>query len=298
MKIILATDGSIYSETAAMFLTRLGWSQIDDIIVFHAVYWIPFRYDAEFYFSTLKEIKKEIAPRILDSMLEILKPVHAKISVAIEEGAPERGIVDVAVDSGADLITMGARGIKGIESILIGSVTRSVAINSPKPVLVVKQPGSALSSKIKILFATDGSDYSQVTGESLSSLPFPESTEVTILHVIWSNFLDIPERFVVEINERIKGTVADTRAKEIAESEIIIDKARGYLNKRFKNIHGLTRVGDPSAEILKIAEAERADIIAVGCRGLRGIKGMMGSVSRNILVHSKSSVFIGKTSKG
>jgi nucleotide-binding universal stress UspA family protein len=90
--------------------------------------------------------------------------------------------------------------------------------------------------------------------------------------------------------------VADTRAKEITESEIIIDKARGYLNKRFKNINGLTRVGDPSAEILKIAEAEGADIIAVGCRGLRGIKGMMGSVSRNILSHSKSSVFIGKTS--
>jgi nucleotide-binding universal stress UspA family protein len=84
---------------------------------------------------------------------------------------------------------------------------------------------------------------------------------------------------------------------EFTESEKIIELAREYLNKRFKHIHVLSKVGDPSTEILKTADSMEADIIAVGCRGLRGIKGMMGSVSRNILTHSKSSVLIGKTCK-
>lgn len=101
----------------------------------------------------------------------------------------------------------------------------------------------------------------------------------------------------MEIDERIKKLVAGTRTIEFTESEKIIKLAREYLNKTFKNVHVLSKVGDPSTEILKTAETMGADIIAVGCRGLRGIKGMMGSVSRNILTHSKSSVLIGKTCK-
>jgi len=80
-------------------------------------------------------------------------------------------------------------------------------------------------------------------------------------------------------------------------SERIIEQAREYLRGRFNNINVLSKEGDPSTEILEASEELKTDIIAVGCRGLRGIKGMMGSVSRNILTHSKSSVLIGKTCK-
>jgi len=40
--------------------------------------------------------------------------------------------------------------------------------------------------------------------------------------------------------------------------------------------------------------AIKADIIAVGSRGLRGIKGALGSVSRHVLNHAECSVLIGK----
>jgi nucleotide-binding universal stress UspA family protein len=150
---------------------------------------------------------------------------------------------------------------------------------------------------MRILFATDGSDYSRATGEFLSSIPFPNDSEVTILNIISSSFSDVPERFVMEINERIKEVVAGSRAIEFTESEKIIEGARENLSKRFKNISVLSKVGDPSTEILKTGETMEADMIAVGCRGLRGMKGIMGSVSRNILTHSKCSVLIGKTCK-
>jgi len=303
MKILLATDGSEYSQHAAEFLTRINWSRNDSIKVFHAIYAIPFRYDEKFYFSTLKAIKKDIAPKVLDSAVAVLRPVQANISVEIEEGSPnqctpEQCIIDVAESSNMDAIVMGARGIKGIESVFIGSVTRLVTIKSSKPVLVVKPTVRIKSDTMKILFATDGSDYSQATGGILSSIPFPDNAEVTILHIISSNFSDIPERFVMEIDERIKDVVANSRAREFTESGKIIEQARDSLYKRFKNMHVLSKVGDPSTEILKTADTMEADIIAVGCRGLRGMKGIMGSVSRNILAHSKCSVLIGKTRKG
>jgi nucleotide-binding universal stress UspA family protein len=302
MKILLATDGSEYSESTVQFLTRINWSRDDSITVFHAIYAIPFRYDEQFYFDTLKTIKKDLAPKILDSALSILKPVKAIISVEIDEFSPsqctpDQCIINVAESSGMDLIALGARGIKGIASIFLGSVTRLVALNSPKPVLIVKPKVRANPDRLKILFATDGSSSSFATGDFLSSIPFPESTEVKILNVISSGFSDIPERFVLEVNERIKDVVAGNKAIEFTQSQYIIDQARDALSKRFKNIDVLSRVGDPSEEILKEEENMEADLVAVGCRGLRGIKGIMGSVSRNILNHSKCSVLIGKICK-
>lgn len=297
MKILFATDGSEYSEGAARFLTCLNLSQDDEITIFHAVSWVPFLYDEESYYSSFKEIKKELAPRILDSAADILKPVNAKISTAIIDGSPEYYIVKAAEESDMDMIVMGARGIKGIKSLFIGSVTKSVAVNSPKPVFIAKLPVCKKSDRIKILFATDGSDYSVATGEFLSSIPFPDNTEITILNVIWSDFSDIPERFAMEVNERVKEAVVKDRTIEFTESERVIEQARKYLSKRFKNINVLSKVGDPSSEILNTAETLKADIITVGCRGLSGIKGIMGSVSRNILTHSKCSVLIGKTLK-
>ncbi|HUI46893.1 MAG TPA: universal stress protein [Nitrospirota bacterium] len=299
MKILLATDGSEYSEGATRFLTRMSWSRDDAITILHVIFAIPFHEDEKFHFKTLQAIKKECAPRILDSAVAILKTVEAKISVEIVEGAlnqctPDQCIIAAADTSGADIIVLGGRGIKGLASVILGSVSRAVAINAPKPVLVVKPQTLVPSDEINILYATDGSDHSLAAGRMLSSLPLSRTARITIMNVISSNFLDIPERFVPEIGERVKDAVAGIRAREYSHAEKNVEQARNLLGGRFKQIEALTRVGDPSTEILKQSEAMKADIIAVGCRGLRGIRGTLGSVSRNILGHAACSVLIGR----
>lgn len=294
MKILLATDGSACSEGAARFLTCLDLTPEDEITVFHAVSWVPFLYDRQSYIEALKEIRKEIAPKILDATLDILEATGAKLSSAIVDGAAHYYIVDAAVSSGMDMIVMGARGVKGVESLFVGSVTKSVSMASPVPVLVTKLPACSRTKKMKILFAADGSEHSVAAGRMLTRIPFPAGTELTLLNVIWSDFSDIPERFVLEVNERIKEVVAETRSAELREAERITEEARENLAAKFTDIRVMTKVGDPSAEILKAAEAIQADLITVGCRGLRGIKGMMGSVSRNILANAKCAVLIGK----
>jgi len=299
MRILLATDGSEYSESAAKFLTRIQWTPDDSITVFHAIYAVPFRHDEPFYFNTLKAIKKDIAPLIIDTALAVLKPVHAELSVEIDEFAPnqctpDQCIIDQAQLSGMDLIVLGARGIKGVKSLLIGSVTKSVAIRSPNSVLIVKPTGAPASNTMKILFATDGSDGSRAAGEFLAAIPFRDTAELTILHIVSPRFSDIPEKFLLGMDEESKQIVANTGALEGKESEAIIEQARVNLRKRFKKVHVLSKKGDPSTEILRVEEAIEADLIVVGSRGLRGVKGMLGSVSRNILAHSKCSVLIGK----
>jgi nucleotide-binding universal stress UspA family protein len=294
MKILLATDGSAYSEGAARFLSRFNFSRDDEILVLNVISHVPFKDDRESYYAKLKQIKQEIAPRILDSTIDILKPLDVKISTALLDGYPDKAIVDAASESDADLIVMGARGLKGIKSLLIGSVTRSVSINSQRPVMVVKQPQWEATGTLKILYATDGSSSAIDTERLLTAIPFPEDTEITIVNVISSAYIDIPERYWMEVDEKIKDEIAKIREAEFGVSDKIIEDAREVLRGRFSKIKVSIKFGDPSLEILNEAEQSKADLIAVGSSGMRGVKGMLGSVSRSILGHAECSVLIGK----
>ena len=291
MNILLATDGSECADVATRFLTHFNLSTEDRVIIFHIISEIP--YEDE-YHAQIKRVIRRVAPKILSSASDMLKDVKAKVSVIEMEGYPDTSIVESAVSSDAGLIVMGARGVKGVKLFFLGSVTRAVVNSSPKPVLVVKRTDWETPRKLKILFVTDGSDSAVATARLLADIPFYPDFEITILNVLGSAFNDIPERFAMEVDDRIKETVAARRKEEIAESEIILDNAKGYLKGRYETIQTITRFGDPSSEILSAAELMKADIIAMGCRGLKGIKGMLGSVSRNILIHGKSSVLIGK----
>lgn len=294
MKILLATDGSEYSEAAAKFLTKLKLSPHDEIHIMHVISWVPIMREWESLAEDFTKIRDEIVPRILDTASAIVEPAGAKIITSFTEGHADKAILDAAKDSGADLIVMGARGVKGIETHLIGSVTKLVAIHSPKPVLIVKHPHEETPGKFKVLFPTDGSEHSASIGNFLSSMPLPGDTEITLLSVVFSALSDIPERFSIEIDDRIKNIVASTREWEFNESDSILDRTFKQLHKQFPKIEKMTKFGDPPAEILNTAESINADLIVVGTRGMRGIKGMIGSVSRYILSHSRYSVLIGK----
>ena len=295
MKILLATDGSECSEGATKFLRGFDFSADDEINVLHVISWTPVLSEWESLYENFAEIKDKVVPRILDLSTGILEATGAKVSGTFAEGLAEQVIIDTSVDSDVDLIVMGARGVRGLGSYIVGSVTKAVAVKSHKPVLAVKPPQWERSGKLKILFATDGSEHSIAMAETLSLIPFPDDTEVTLLHVIYSTFSDIPERFAMEINDRIKNIAAAKRKKEFEEAENIIKKTRDSLGKKFMSVERVVKQGDPSEEILDIAGELNADIIAVGGGKMTGIKGILGNVSRYILNHSNSLILVGRT---
>jgi nucleotide-binding universal stress UspA family protein len=297
MKILLPTDGSEYSETAAKFLKRLNLSENDEITILHVISEDPFQDKEDYYYARIKEIKKGIAPKILDSSMNILKSVPAKINTSLMNGYPDKCILDAAVNSNADIIVMGPKRLKGIKSRIIGSVTKSVSINSPKPVLVVKPSQADSSDKMKILFATDGSDYARKAGETLSIIPFHDNTEITVLHVITPAFYDVPDRFMTKMDQNDREDLKNFSSQEMRESQKIIAQMVEHLMKRFSNIRTLTRTGDPSDEILQTANELNADMIVVGSKGMGGFRGIVESLSRYILSAADCSVLIGKTER-
>lgn len=294
MKILLATDGSEYSETATKFLTRLNLSANDEITILHVISEDPFDDKADYYYSRINKIKQLIAPRILDSAMNVLKSTPAKIQAELMSGYPDKGIVNAAVKANADIIVMGPKRMKGIRSRIVGSVTKSVSIASPKPVLVVKSYHGEPSNKIKILFTTDGSEYAKKAGETVTLMPFHDNTEITVLHVMTPAFYDIPDKFISKIDAHIMEEMKRYNSVELEESQAIVEQAMGYLSRKYSNINRLVKAGDPSDEILHTANALEVDIIAVGTRGMGGFRGVVGSISRYILSAADCSVLIGK----
>ena len=296
MKILLATDGSENSENAARFLTRFELTQDDEITVLNVIGWVPFQEDMASLYRNITFLRKEVAAKVLDSAVGILKPVPARISTAIKEGFADNSIMEAASESGADLIVMGARGLRGVGAFLLGSVTRAVSLRSPKPVLVVKGPQGVAgeNEKLRLLLATDGSESALATASFLAGLPLPAATPVRVVNVTWSAVSDVPERFIVEVDELVKEEIARAREKEYAASAKLLKAAGDRLQAKFREVSSATRIGDPAAEIIAEANESKADLIAVGCRGLRGIKGMMGSVSRRVLAHAGCSVLLGR----
>jgi nucleotide-binding universal stress UspA family protein len=298
MKMLLATDGSECSIGAAQFLSRFHCSPDDEITVLYVIPEAPLSGAEESHYADLVRVKKEIAPKILDATIDELKDLKAKISTMLAAGHPDKAIIDAAVLLRMDMIVMGARGIKGMKSLFIGSVTRATAINSPVPVLVTRTPQWKASGPLKVLYATDGSEAARDTGKLLTRIPFPEDSEVTIMHVSGSSFADIPERFYLEVGDRVKEIVAKITEVEYRRAEGIIHDAHKLLSGKFPKMGDLVKSGDPSGMILNAAESVGADIIALGSSGMRGVKGMLGSVSRRVLGHAACSVLIGKTTGG
>jgi nucleotide-binding universal stress UspA family protein len=293
MKILFATDGSEYSEGAAKLLTRFNFSPVDEIVILHAISWMPILSNWESLLTDFREIRDEVVPKILDSASSILKDTGAKISSTFIEDYPERAIIDMVKTSDIDLIVMGARGLRGFTSLVVGSVTKTVAVKAARPVLVIRPPQTEKSGRIKLLFATDGSPSSEATGKIIAAIPFPEDSEAAVINVLDSAFEDIPERFSMEIDERMKNIVAKMRQAEFKESENVLATASELLGTRFTSIQKFTKQGDPPNEIISAAEEMEADIIAVGSSGKRGL-GRLGSVSRYILHHANCSVLIGR----
>ncbi|NOX21426.1 MAG: universal stress protein [Nitrospirae bacterium] len=294
MRILVAIDGREYSLEAARFLNHLDLTQEDEIRLLHVINFVPLLHEVQDYSEVIYTIKQEVAPKILDEALEVLKPLNVSITTSIAEGDVVEEIIRASEEGECDLIVVGSKGLRGLKSILIGSVARDVVSKATLPVLVIRQKQWDIKGRLKILFATDGSEYADSTAEVLQRIPFPIDTEITILHVVQSAIHDIPERFYIEIDDRMKDVVAEIRQKEFSESSRILDRATKILSDRYSNLRPLTKVGDPSTEILSFAENTDVDIIVTGCRGHKGIRGLLGSVSRDIMRYASMSVLIVK----
>jgi len=82
----------------------------------------------------------------------------------------------------------------------------------------------------------------------------------------------------------------DERHQQLATA---VDDAVATLRRAGSIADGEVREGDPSDQLMRASKARGADLIVVGTRGLRGLgRLLLGSVARNVLLHTSASVLI------
>jgi len=147
MKILLAVDGSVYSDAAVEELTKRRWPAQSEIKVITASE-VPLPMGMEpwavspQYFETTEKWIRQAAEATIDSALLKLKTIEDKtleISSKIIPGPPSQAIVEEAESWGADLIVMGSRGLGTWNRLLLGSVSSAVVHHAKCSVEIVRK---------------------------------------------------------------------------------------------------------------------------------------------------------------
>jgi len=81
---------------------------------------------------------KEAASKRLDQVVAEVRSAGVRVTPHLREANPSDAILDVARETGADLIVMGTRGLTGLKHVLLGSVAERTLRLAPCSVLTVK----------------------------------------------------------------------------------------------------------------------------------------------------------------
>lgn len=90
--------------------------------------------------NSFEELAAEMAEAVRADMEKAVREHFAGVPVTplVLPGFPDEVILKTADSSGADLIIMGTRGLRGVQRIVFGSVAEKVVKSAPVPVLTVR----------------------------------------------------------------------------------------------------------------------------------------------------------------
>lgn len=289
--ILLADDGSAHSRAAVKLICDLQLaddSQIKALRVFTpsdtANVWLLEK--------SLHETEKALCDdgKIVKSELIL--------------GHPAEMILKTAEKDNANMIVIGAKGLRATLGILLGGVVQQVAEHAERPVLVVRAPYNGLK---RILLTVDGSEESENMIDCMGSFPLPEGTEFDLLHIAppipseqeivqyWPSGIDIS--FTVPIEE-IREQIKERAEREEEIGKRVLTQASATLSEQGVQTKVAFLRGDAATEIIEYAKERKIDLIVSGGRGLGPVRSwILGSVSRKLLHYAPCSVMVVKSKK-
>jgi nucleotide-binding universal stress UspA family protein len=144
---------------------------------------------------------------------------------------------------------------------------------------------------MRILLATDGSEYSEAAVDEIAQRPFPKGSEVRVLSVFELPDFPITVPWAgVDFDDEVQKQ-AQVRARKTVKAAA--RKLR--TGKEGAGLKASTKVvaGSPKQSILEEADAFNAELIVLGSHGRGKIERfLLGSVSLAVVTHAKCSVEI------
>ena len=204
--------------------------------------------------------------------------------VVLERGGIADTILQFVEAKNIDLITMGTHGRRGLDRLVLGSVTERILRTARPPVLAVHSlpQGSGVRDEPvqfrRILLCTDFSDNSPRALEYAFLLASHYKAEISLLHVI----------------ERTDG------GKDLeAETCKVLQQLRSVIPQNIQNcatVELAVRGGKPHQEILGYAAETEPDLIVMGVRGRNALDlALFGSTTQRVIQLGRWPILVVRT---
>lgn len=278
-KILLADSGTGHSEEMLKALLDIPSIQSAQVTVLHVV---PPQITSDAMTEKWEEGGKFLAKAIQSLNLD---PNH--VNALLRQGEPKDVVCKVAEEIEADLIIMGSRGLKRLQSILENSVSQYVFQLSSKPMLLVRD--DIYVKKInRIMVAMDNSDAAkQCLKLALFLLRDIKGGQLVLTHV----------------SPDLKGKAAESSPGN-AEKDPILAPAIAEAKKLGVAYRCFTSTGKAGEEICRIAEETNVDLLMLGspdrrpsvAKGLPDLDRLLGtSLSDYVRVYAECPVLLART---
>lgn len=264
--ILCPVDFSELSAHALRHVNRLAECGDAKVIAIYAN-----RFEAPPYFTAgrVDELQRQFrdalgeAERSLKAFVDLtLGESGGKVETRVVEALPADGILEVAANTGADLIVMGTHGRTGFNRWMLGSVTERILRESPVPLLTVR--AAPRGPVRRILSPIDGTEASRNAFRLAARLGACFNAEITALYVHESGSApsapDLCNWIPAEVRDRC-------------------------------GIRELVRHGGPAEEIVALASKEAFDLLVIGAPHRRFFEGLvLGTTTLRAVRHSPCPV--------
>jgi len=299
VKILLAIDGSKYSEMCAKTLKALKLSTQTEVTVMTVVPEHVFLGGLTIHMlrrgaaarRQTREAQEQKAAELVKEAVEMLRASGIHAESVVRWGKPAEQILNEAGEMRADLVVIGARGTRDTQQFPLGSVAQKVMKYADASVLLVRDKYAKIR---RVLLATDGSKYSEQVAQFLLDLPLPLTSEVVLVTALQSHiaaWLKTPT-MDLETNQQL---LAELQEAEEWKAWELLTKTKNQFKEKGYGVSSLVLKGEPAQEILFAASTINPDLIAVGAKGLTGVEAfLLGSVAQRLARFAKYSVLIGR----
>ena len=238
-KILLAVSGLGHAEEMLKTLKEIPSIQSAKVTILHVV---PAQSTA-----TTMTAKWENGGKILANAIQTLNLDPSQVSSILREGEPKDVVCQVADEIDADLIIMGSRGLKRLQSILSNSVSQYVFQLSSRPMLLVKDDIYVKRIK-RIMVAIDNSDSAKNCLKlALFLLRDIQGGQLILANV--ATDLGGKKSGITEVNSEKNPVLAAA----VAEAQKQGIQSRSYISS-----------GKPGEEICRLAEELNVDLLLLG----------------------------------
>jgi len=260
--ILCPVDFSEFAVNAYEYAQSLAWHYKAKLCLQHVLYplhgcFAAFGSNTEAYEKVCQQLRSD-AERKLRQFAKDHAHTEIQPQCVVQDGLWTDLILALAEAQAVSLIVMGTHGLRGVDRLMLGSVTETILRRARCPVLAVRKPahGEMISPYgmepirlRKILVGMDFSDPAQSASEFALSLAREYGAELTLLHVL--------EHFP-------SSTDLECRMAEVTKH---LDQAVPTHERRNCIVKSVVRVGKPYQQIIQFAVETQSDLVVMGVRG-------------------------------